>query len=64
MNLLRGIGQKATLPNGPERTKRANLTDKPTKQERQAALRKGSGVARSGLNPSVFSDALCCTPQT
>ncbi len=42
----------------PERTKRAESTVKRTKVEHQAALRRGSGIALSGRNPSVFSDAL------
>ena len=48
----------------PERTKRPDLTDKRTKSERHAAWRVSSGVARSGLNPTVFSDASCWLPQT
>jgi len=40
-----------------ERTKRTESTDKQTKVEHQAALRRGSGIALRGRNPSVFSDA-------
>ncbi len=54
----------AVLPERPERTKRPNLTDKRTNTERHAALRMSSGVARSGLNPTVFSDTSCWVPQT
>jgi hypothetical protein len=48
----------------PELTKRASGTHKQTYRERQAALRMGSGIARSGRNPSVFSDIFCCPLQT
>ena len=38
--------------------------NKRTKPERYAAWRVSSGVARSGLNPSVFSDVPCWLSQT
>ena len=49
---------------GPERTKHPDLTVKRTKPERYAAWRVSSRVARSGLNPTLFSDAPCWLPQT
>ena len=47
----------AVVPDWPELTNWPSGTHKGTNPERQAALRKGSGAGRSGLNPSVFSDA-------
>ena len=48
----------------PELTKRPFFTHKRTYQERYAALGKASACVRSGLNPSIFSDGMCSTPQT
>ena len=50
-------------PSGPEVTKRLSGTHKGTKPEHQAALRKASEGARSGLIPSMFSDASCLAAQ-
>ncbi len=47
----------------PERTKCAESTDKRTKVEHHAALRRSSGIALSGRNPSLFSDAFRVAPQ-
>jgi NAD(P)-dependent dehydrogenase (short-subunit alcohol dehydrogenase family) len=48
----------------PELTKRPFFTHKRTYQERYAALGKASACVRSGLNPSIFSDGMCSTPET
>ncbi len=53
-----GRASAGALRTWPERTKRAESSVKRTKMEHQAALRRGSGIALSGRNPSVFSDAL------
>ena len=60
--VLRGLVGLA--PTWPERTKHPDLTVKRTKPERYAAWRVSSRVARSGLNPTLFSDAPCWLPQT
>ena len=49
---------------GPELTKWPFTTHKRTYQERYAAFWKASAWVRSGLNPSMFSDRRCSTPQT
>ena len=52
------------LATRPELTKWPFTTHKRTYQERYAAFWKASAWVRSGLNPSMFSDRLCSTPQT
>ena len=53
-----------TFVSRPELTKWPFTTHKRTYQERYAAFWKASAWVRSGLNPSMFSDRLCSTPQT
>ena len=55
---------RSTVPRWPELTKWQFTTHKRTYQERYAAFWKASAWVRSGLNPSMFSDRLCSTPQT
>ncbi len=49
---------------GPELKIGTDLTVNGTFQEHHAALRIGSGVARSGRNPLWFSDTFARAPQT
>jgi hypothetical protein len=52
------------MPARPELTKRHEFDSYGTNRERQAAFLLSSGAVRSGLNPTLFSDALFWPPQT
>ena len=63
-SLQSGRSARGTLAYRPELPNWPFYTHKRTKCERQAALVRVSGIGRSGLIPSLFSDIPFVVPQT